>query len=239
MKSPSTISTTTIVRGNVSGDGSLEILGRIEGSISMTGQVIIAPNAVVKGNVTATEIQVAGNILGNLTASDLVMINTGARVVGDLAGARIGVAEGALVRGLVRTEGEPPLVQPAPVAPARAATPMAKPAIAAKPAFGAPTMPRPAAMAPKAVAAPAPAPAPRPAPVATHTFERPVVHEPPPPPPPALEPDVEDELELDEPTNPPPPNAEAKQEHSGHAAPPMVVPSIKGQVKAKKKHKGR
>src|SRR5512147_1251042 len=173
MKSPSTISTTTIVRGNVSGDGSLEVLGRIEGSISMTGQVIVAPNAVVKGNVSATEIQVAGNILGNLTASDLVMINTGARVVGDLAGARIGVAEGALVRGLVRTEGEPPLAQPAPVAPARAATPVAKAAMPAKPAFAAPSMPRPAAaMAPRPAA---PAPAPRPAPVAAHTFERPVV----------------------------------------------------------------
>jgi cytoskeletal protein CcmA (bactofilin family) len=238
MKSPSTISTTTVVRGNVSGDGSLEILGRIEGSISMTGQVIVAPNAVVKGNVSATEIQVAGNILGNLTASDLVMINTGARVVGDLAGARIGVAEGALVRGLVRTEGEPPLAQPVPVTPARAATPMAKAAVPAKPAFAAPAMPRPAAaMAPRPAA---PAPAPRPAPVAAHTFERPVVHEPPPPPPPAPEPEVEDELELDEPTtNPPPSNDEVKQERSGHAAPPMVVPSIKGQVKAKKKHKGR
>src|SRR5512142_173536 len=166
MKSPSTISTTTIVRGNVSGDGSLEILGRIEGSVSMTGQVIIAQNAVVKGNVSATEIQVAGNILGNLTASDLVMLNTGARVIGDLAGARVGVAEGALVRGLVRTEGEPPLAQPAPAVAARGTSPLGKPAISAKPAFAAPSMARPA---PVAAAAPKPvvvaAPAARPAPI--------------------------------------------------------------------------
>jgi cytoskeletal protein CcmA (bactofilin family) len=234
MKSPSTISTTTIVRGNVSGDGSLEILGRIEGSISMTGQVIVAPNAVVKGNVNATEIQVAGSILGNLTASDLLMLNTGARVVGDLAGARIGVAEGALVRGLVRTEGEPPLAQPAPAVPVRAASPLGKAAIPAKPAFAASPMarPAPAPMAPKpVVAAPAPKPAPIPAPVVAHTYERPVVHEP--------VQEVEDEVELDEPTNPPPPQHEPKQERSAHAAPPMVVPAIKGQVKAKKKNKGR
>ncbi len=238
MKSPSTISTTTIVRGNVSGDGSLEVLGRIEGSISMTGQVLIAPNAVVKGNVSATEIQVAGSILGNLTASDLLMLNTGARVVGDLVGVRIGIAEGALVRGLVRTEGEPPLAQPAPAVAARTASPLGKPAVAVKPGFAAPSMPRPApaAMAPKpAVAAPAPKPAPVvAAPVAAHTYERPVVHES------VAEPDVEEDLELDEPTNPPPPpQHEAKQDRSGHAAPPMVVPAIKGQVKAKKKHKGR
>ncbi len=237
MNSSSTISTTTIVRGNVSGDGSLEILGRIEGSVSMTGQVIVAPNAVVKGNVNAAEIQVAGSILGNLTASDLVMLNTGARVVGDLEGARIGVAEGALVRGLVRTEGEPPLEKPVPPVPARAAAPASKAGLQARPAFAPASMPRPtttAAVPTMPPDAPDPAPKHEAAPVpleAPHALERAVVHEP--------EPEVDDELEVDEPTNPPPPpRNEPKPERSGHAAPPMVVPAIKGQVKAKKK-KGR
>lgn len=237
MNSPSTISTATIVRGNVSGDGSLEILGRIEGSVSMTGQVIVAPNAVVKGNVSATEIQVAGNVLGNLTATDVVVLNPGARVVGDLLGARVGIAEGALVRGLVRTEGEPPLAQPVPVATTRGASPVGKPAIPVKSAFATPAMPRPApaVIAPRAPIA-VPAPKPVPVPVVAHTYERPVVHDPVP----EVEVEVEDELELDEPTNPPPAlHDDAEQQQSGHAAPPMVVPAIKGQIRAKKKHKGR
>ena len=234
MNSPSTISTATIVRGNVSGDGSLEILGRIEGSVSMTGQVIVAPNAVVKGNVSATEIQVAGNVLGNLTATDVVVLNPGARVIGDLLGGRIGIAEGALVRGLVRTEGEPPLAQPVPAAASRGASPAGKAAIPVKSAFAAPSMPRPA----PAVIAPRPpvaVPAPKPVPVVAHAYERPIVHDPVP----EVEVETEDELEVDEPTNPPPAREDAEQEHSGHAAPPMVVPAIRGQVKAKKKHKGR
>jgi len=238
MNSPSTISTATIVRGNVSGDGSLEILGRIEGSVSMTGQVIVAPNAVVKGNVSATEIQVAGNVLGNLTATDVVVLNPGARVIGDLLGGRIGIAEGALVRGLVRTEGEPPLAQPVPAAASRGASPAGKAAIPVKSAFAAPSMPRPApaVIAPRPpVAVPAPKPVPVPVPVVAHAYERPIVHDPVP----DVEVETEDELEVDEPTNPPPAREDAEQEHSGHAAPPMVVPAIRGQVKAKKKHKGR
>jgi len=231
MKSPSTISTTTVVRGNVSGDGSLEILGRVEGSVAMTGQVIVAANAVVKGNVSATEIQVAGNILGNLTASDLVMLNPGARVVGDLAGVRIGVAEGALVRGLVRTEGEPPLAQPVPVAAARGAAPATKAAVPVKSSFAMPSMarPAPAVMAPR----PAAPPPPKSAPTAASVYERPAIHEPPP------DLDSEEDVDLDEPTNPPPPHHDSKQERSVHGAPPMVVPAIKGQAKAKKKFKGR
>jgi hypothetical protein len=46
-----------------------------------------------------------------LRGSDAVLIERGGRVVGDLAAPRIGIASGALVRGSVRTEGEPALAQ--------------------------------------------------------------------------------------------------------------------------------
>lgn len=235
MKSPSMISAATVVRGNVSGDGSLEVLGRVEGSVSVTGQVIVATDAVIKGNVSASEIQVAGNVLGNLTASDLLVLNTGARVVGDLAGARIGVAEGALVRGLVRTEGEPPLAQPVPVQAARAVSPAAKPgAVASKGSFAMPPAARPA---PTFAARPPAANPPKPViAVAPPVHEKPVL----PPEPQVRESEEDDDMELEEPTNPPPPpHAEHKHERPAQGAPPMVVPAIKGQVKAKKKFKGR
>jgi len=224
MTSPSTISASTVVRGNIGGEGSLEILGRVEGNIAMTGQVIIATDAAVKGNITATEIQVAGNVAGNLTASDVVMLNSGARVVGDLAGSWIGIAEGALVRGLVRTDGEPSLVKPAPVAAARPVATPAKVAVA----------PTRAAFSPP-VARPAPAIAPRIVPVqpkvavaAPVVLEKPVIQEP--------------ELIDDEPdseTIPPARHDAPKHERSAEGPPPPVVPAIKGQAKAKKKFKGR
>ncbi len=225
MRSPSTISATTVIRGNVGGDGSLEILGRIEGNVTMTGQVIVAADAAVRGNVSATEIQVTGSIAGNLTASDALLLNTGARVVGDLAGARIGIAEGALVRGLVRTEGEPPLAKPNPASAARLAAPAAKPAVAPRAPF------------PASAARPASAVAPRPAAVvpppkasvSSTSHDQPFAHE--------TEPDDDSPLE---PTDP----ALARHDGSRHersmdGPPPMVVPALKGQVRAKKKFKGR
>ena len=221
MRSPSTISATTVVRGNIGGDGSLEILGRVEGNVTMTGQVVVAADAAVRGNVSATEIQVTGSIAGNLSASDILMLNPGARVVGDLAGARIGIAEGALVRGLVRTEGEPPLAKPAGVSAARPAVTAAKPAVAPRAAFAAPA------------ARPAPAALPRPSPpkanLSATAHERPVMHEPPP-----------DSNPVSEPDHPVPAKHEMpKHERSADGPPPPVVPSIKGQVKAKKKFRGR
>lgn len=106
MKTASTIGAKTVVTGSVHGDGDLEVYGRVDGDITVEGSVLIAATAQVKGAVTASAIRVAGAIEGNLQASDTVAIEPDARVLGDLTTPRISIAEGAIVRGMVRTEVE-------------------------------------------------------------------------------------------------------------------------------------
>jgi len=91
------------LRGSIRGEGDLEIRGRIEGDVEISGEVTIAEGALVKADVTARRITVRGAVAGNLTGEDGVRLEDGARVVGDLNGASIGISEGALVRGNVQT----------------------------------------------------------------------------------------------------------------------------------------
>lgn len=112
MNGSSVIGRQTVVRGNVRGNGSLEILGRVEGDVSVTGELVLAEDSAVKGNVAGTHVTVSGAVQGDVRASEAVLLERGARVIGDLTAPRIGVATGALVRGLVRTDGEPPLAAP-------------------------------------------------------------------------------------------------------------------------------
>src|SRR5687768_878459 len=142
MSAGSVIGPSTVVRGNVRGQGSLEILGRVEGDVQVTGDVTVGESGAVRGNISAATIHASGAVQGNLQGSDAVLIERGGRIVGDLSAPRIGIAAGALVRGTVRTEGEPalagarkPLAAPAPVpAPAPAPAPAHRPApFAAKP----------------------------------------------------------------------------------------------------------
>jgi len=109
MSQSSVIGAGTIVRGNVEGDGSLEIFGRVEGDVSMGGDVVIGEAGAVRGNVSGEKISVQGAVQGDLRGTDAVLLERGAKVVGDLSAPRIGIANGALVRGTVRTEGEPAL----------------------------------------------------------------------------------------------------------------------------------
>lgn len=145
----------SVVRGNVHGEGSLEILGRVEGDVTMSGDVALGEEAVVRGNIVGGQVSIAGTVQGNLRGEEAVLIETGARVVGDLSAPRIGIASGALVRGTVRTDGEAPLVQPQPqrrpiaAAPAQSARSApaslrAAPAPRPEPARPAPAIERPA-----------------------------------------------------------------------------------------------
>ena len=109
MAQGSVIGRETVVRGNVRGSGGLEILGRVEGDVSVEGDVLLGESAAVRGNISGTQLTISGAVMGDLRGTEAVLVESGARVVGDLLAPRIGIAEGALVRGNVRTEGEPAL----------------------------------------------------------------------------------------------------------------------------------
>jgi len=182
MATASIIGQGTVVRGNVRGTGSLEVRGRIEGDVEVDGDVALGDEGAVKGNISGAQLVIAGQVAGDLRGTEAVLLERGARVVGDLVAPRIGIADGALVRGTVRTEGEPTAPRRAAVSPTRRtsdfgqkpklpAAPAPKPAPAPAPAAKPPANPstaKPAAPAPNPTAEktpPAEAPAGPPAPV--------------------------------------------------------------------------
>src|SRR4051794_27522594 len=103
MDGVSTIGRGTFVRGNVSGDGDLEIQGRVEGSVTVTGEILIAEGALIRSDVTGRRVVIHGAVAGNVSAKEAIILEPGARVVGDLGAPQIGIRPGALVRGNVST----------------------------------------------------------------------------------------------------------------------------------------
>src|SRR5688572_32617723 len=104
MAEGSLIGAGTTVRGNVRGEGSLEILGHVEGDVSVTGDVVLGEASSVRGNVSGARITVGGRVLGDLTGSEALLLEGTARVAGDLSAPSIGISSGALVRGNIRAE---------------------------------------------------------------------------------------------------------------------------------------
>jgi cytoskeletal protein CcmA (bactofilin family) len=101
----SVIGNSAVIRGNVRGETSLEILGRIEGDVGISGDLSLGRDAVVIGTLAGARIIIAGSVEGDVTATEAVLISDTGRVIGDLKAPRIGMSEGAHVQGSVRTEG--------------------------------------------------------------------------------------------------------------------------------------
>lgn len=159
MSSQSVIGRGSVVRGNVRGEGSLEILGRLEGDVSVTGDVVVGESGAVRGDVSGNRISVHGAVQGALRGREAVLIERGGKVIGDLTAPRIGIAGGALVRGNVQTEGEPAV---SPARRAHSAAGLRPTAFTAKPQPRTETKSAPIAAAPDSEP-PEPAPALKPA----------------------------------------------------------------------------
>jgi cytoskeletal protein CcmA (bactofilin family) len=105
MADASVIGQATVVRGNVRGDGSVEVHGRVEGDVSVAGDVTLFENAVVRGSITGARLTIGGTVSGDLTGSEAVALGSSAQVAGDISAPRVGIEEGAQLNGAVRTGG--------------------------------------------------------------------------------------------------------------------------------------
>lgn len=107
------------IDGEVSGDSDLYIDGDIKGKVRLThGRVTVGPNGRVQADIEARQICVEGTVQGNLKASESAQLGTSGRVLGSVLSPRIGVADGARLRGKVETvRVAQSLKSPAPEAP--------------------------------------------------------------------------------------------------------------------------
>jgi cytoskeletal protein CcmA (bactofilin family) len=162
------IGRTTRVRGRVTGAVDLEVQGFVEGDIAVGGDVTIDTHAMVGAGVRGRRLLVRGAVKGDLVGDESILLESGARVLGDLRAPRVAIAPGALVRGYVQTGDADaagaraaraqPAARPAPAPPAArpiAAQPAVRPVHAAPQAAAAAT---PQVAAPSKVVRPAAAP---------------------------------------------------------------------------------
>jgi cytoskeletal protein CcmA (bactofilin family) len=106
------------IKGNVSGEGSLIILGSFEGEFDLKGRLKVAQGARIKGNIKATDIYVNGSIEGTIAAGEKVHLDNTARIKGGIATPRISVLEGAMFDGEIKMTGRSAQEsKPAPAAP--------------------------------------------------------------------------------------------------------------------------
>ena len=103
----------THFRGDIQSDGGARIEGVFEGTIDVTGNVIIGEGAKVIADISAHNISISGGIKGDIKGNKVEILENG-RVWGNLTVNSLLLNEGAYLRGKTMMQGdiEPPMIEP-------------------------------------------------------------------------------------------------------------------------------
>ena len=89
------------IRGTLSGDEHLHVLGRVDGRVELQRALVVAESGIVKAEVSVKNAIISGVVVGNVHASDSVEITKEGRMVGDIFAPRVIIVDGASFRGNV------------------------------------------------------------------------------------------------------------------------------------------
>lgn len=99
------IGTTVQVEGNFVGAGDVVVEGHLSGTLKTSKSLRVGEKAVVKADVEAANLWVAGEIRGNVKCSGQVELASTGKIFGNVDTQTIAVAHGAILHGKLSMAG--------------------------------------------------------------------------------------------------------------------------------------
>ncbi len=92
----------TVIKGDIVSDSAvIRVDGQVDGGIQTKGDLIIATQGVVNGDVTATNLNLAGKILGDVEIGNKIEIEANGKLLGNISTKLLAMDETAVIQGNV------------------------------------------------------------------------------------------------------------------------------------------
>ena len=106
--SPTVISESTTVVGDVVTQGPLMVSGHVQGNGRIGGTLSVGKSAHWEGDITARQAVLAGKVTGKIVIEDKLEISSSAVIHGEIVAKILAIANGARIEGEVTvTSGKP------------------------------------------------------------------------------------------------------------------------------------
>ncbi|MEO8018159.1 MAG: polymer-forming cytoskeletal protein [Pseudomonadota bacterium] len=106
--SPTVISESTTIVGDIETRGPLMVSGRIQGNGKVGGTLSVGKSAQWEGDISARQAVIAGNVVGKIVIEDKLEISASAVIEGEIVAKILAIANGARIEGEVTvTSGKP------------------------------------------------------------------------------------------------------------------------------------
>ncbi|MEX2459865.1 MAG: polymer-forming cytoskeletal protein [Paenibacillaceae bacterium] len=90
--------------GRIKSEASLRIEGMVTGDMECTGDVTVGEHGVVKSNITARNIVIAGSVHGNIMTKGTLKITSTGKLHGNTTAASLMIDEGGIFQGTSKME---------------------------------------------------------------------------------------------------------------------------------------
>lgn len=98
------ITPTTLLTGEIHGQGDLNLEGQLTGNIEIGGLLFVGKAGSFKGEATAENMVIEGRVEGQIKATAKIEIRSSGYVLGNIFCQQIAIAEGAFLDGKIKTK---------------------------------------------------------------------------------------------------------------------------------------
>lgn len=93
------ISAGTTINGDIETTGDIRLDGRLTGSISSKGKVVLGESGSVDGEIFCENANISGEIKGKIQVKDLLSLQSTANIIGDIETGKLSIEPGATFTG--------------------------------------------------------------------------------------------------------------------------------------------
>lgn len=96
------IGKTISIKGDITGEESLIIEGKVDGTVSLkNNDLTVGQSGVVNANITASVVRIDGEVKGDIVGIEKVVISKTGKVRGNIVGPRVTLEDGAKFKGSI------------------------------------------------------------------------------------------------------------------------------------------
>ncbi len=102
----------TVITGTFTADKPVRIAGAINGDVFVKGKVTILKEAVINGDIYASEVIIYGKVAGDIKCSGKTMLEPGAHIRGNISTSEIHAEKDTIVEGVIMKFGAEKTIAP-------------------------------------------------------------------------------------------------------------------------------
>lgn len=89
----------TSIEGDIKSDSNIRIDGRLKGTISTKGRLVIGPTGSIEGEIVCENADVEGSFVGKISVNQLLSLKATAKLTGDIITNKLAIEPGASFSG--------------------------------------------------------------------------------------------------------------------------------------------